>query len=303
MQAPYTYQYSARKIKHLCLAAILFDEGTTITHDFAKTHDKTDKMIAPETPTSSRKELRMSRPSASDGQVSPELEVPAAVKKLHTALFRRANDTHIFAQQALQLLRREQERYESSKKVGLKPYTVPARKGTALASRTDRDLRDVYDRYIEKELYNNFLVALVSQCESFIFDTLRIVLRARPKKLTINCQGVDTKRTIDIDIVLNAQDIDAARNAIIEQRLHSLSYAKPADYLRCLQTIAQIDISDDAFQEYLEVKAARDVIIHNAGIINATYLAKAGDRARGDEGDELVMNTEYFEHCIRVIKQ
>ena len=70
----------------------------------------------------------MSKNHATHENADATRQVPAAVKALHTALIRRTNDTHIFAEQALKLLRREQERYESSKKSTHKPCTVYTRR-------------------------------------------------------------------------------------------------------------------------------------------------------------------------------
>jgi hypothetical protein len=226
-----------------------------------------------------------------------------AVYRLQLGLVRRVNDTHIFVAQALRLLRQAQKRYETSDDPNDKPYTVPSLKKSNVAKRTDEELREIYERYIATDLYNNLVVAMVSQCESFLFDVLRLVLRAYPKKLTITTQGADIKKTIDINVVLDAVDIESVRNAIIEQRLHSVSYAKPADYLQLLHNIAQITTTDDAFADYIEIKATRDIIAHNAGIANATYKEKAGDKARATEGKPLPMNAEYFDHCVVIIKR
>jgi hypothetical protein len=225
------------------------------------------------------------------------------VHELQQKLVRSVNDTHIFVQQALRLLSQAKERYEKSDDPDDKPYTAPSLKKGKVAKRNDEELREIYDRYIATDLYNNLLVAMVSQCESFLFDVLRLVLRAYPKKLTITNQGAEIKKSIDISLVLDAVDIEFVRNAIIEQRLHSVSYAKPADYLQLLNTIAQISTDDDAFAAYIEIKATRDIIAHNAGIANATYKEKVGDKARADDGHPLPMNTAYFDQCVVTIKR
>lgn len=237
------------------------------------------------------------------GKVSRRSTLPEQAYRMHVALVRRVNDTHIFVQQALRLLLDARKRYAASDDSDDKPYAVPSHGKSGVAKRRDDELREIYDRYIATDLYNNLLVAIVSQCESFLFDVLRLVLRTYPKKITMNIQGVELKKVVDIDMVLNATDIENVRCALIEQRLHSVSYAKPADYLQFLNAIAHITTDDDAFAQYIEIKATRDIIIHNAGIANPTYLAKAGPKARVAAEERLPMNAEYFDHCVATIKR
>jgi hypothetical protein len=129
------------------------------------------------------------------------------------------------------------------------------------------------------------------------------VLRTYPKKITMSIQGVEQKKAVDIDIVLNATDIDEVHYALIEQRLHSISYAKPADYLRYLKQVAHVTTSEDAFAAYIEIKATRDIIIHNGGIANAIYIEKAGAKARVALDAPLPMDARYFDQSIAIIKR
>ena len=60
---------------------------------------------------------------------------------------------------------------------------------------------------------------------------------------------------------------------------------------------------DEAFSDYIEIKATRDLLVHNAGRINHIYISKAEDKARGDIGDKVVIDENYFNHCIAVMKR
>jgi hypothetical protein len=234
---------------------------------------------------------------------SRKAKLADAVYRKQLALVRSVNDTHIFVQQALPLLRKAKKQYDASADPEDKPYAVPSHKKSAVAKRNYEELREIYDRYIDSDLYNNLLVAIVSQCESFLFDVLRLVLRAYPQKITMNIQGVEQKRAVDIEMILNASDIDEVRCNLVEQRLHSISYAKPADYLCFLNRVAQVTTDDDAFAAYIEIKATRDIIIHNGGIANAAYIEKAGPKARVAIKALLPMNAKYFDHTIAIIKR
>ena len=43
----------------------------------------------------------------------------------------------------------------------------------------------------------------------------------------------------------------------------------------------------DEIERLAEIKASRDILVHNKGIANAAYVAKAGSRARCRDGEKL----------------
>lgn len=50
------------------------------------------------------------------------------------------------------------------------------------------------------------------------------------------------------------------------------------------------------------MKATRDLLVHNDGVINAIYLEKAGELARGQNGEVVPISSEYFESSVRDMK-
>src|SRR5690606_24248426 len=58
------------------------------------------------------------------------------------------------------------------------------------------------------------------------------------------------------------------------------------------------------FHRYIEVKASRDIFIHNQGVANEIYARKAGSHARVTPGMLLPADAAYFlesyESCLRV---
>jgi hypothetical protein len=67
--------------------------------------------------------------------------------------------------------------------------------------------------------------------------------------------------------------------------------------------IAGVDTSDKAFGHYIEIKASRDIIIHNNRIANATYKSKAGEYARAQVGESVVVDAKYFDHTVMILKR
>ena len=152
-------------------------------------------------------------------------------------------------------------------------------------------------------MYENFIVTAVSQFESYLFEVFRIVISAYPKKLALNIKGVETAREIPLNLLLNANSLSEVIAQIIEQRLNQVSYASPKEYLEYLGSIVGADITDPIFLDYIEIKATRDLLIHNSGVINDIYLAKAGDKKRGEIGQAVTIDTNYFDLCMATLKR
>jgi len=225
------------------------------------------------------------------------------VYRLQLDFVRKINDTHIFVQQALPLLGYAKENLEKPDNQEDRRYYVPSTKKGKFANRTDEELKSIYDRFIRRELYENLIVGAVSQFESFLFDVLRVIISTYPQKLTRNIQGVDTLKTIPISILLESENLDNALSEVIERRLNDVSYAKPKDYLEYFGNITTVDTTDPAFMDYIEIKAARDLVIHNSGVINDVYLGKVGKKKRGELNQKIEIDSEYFNHCVATMKR
>ena len=227
------------------------------------------------------------------------------VNRLHLAFINRIDDTHIFAQQSIPLLESYQSELTDSKSKEHHRYIVPKVKsrGGIPQKRSDKELKEIYDRFIHRELYENLIVTAVSQFESYLFEVLRIVITAYPQKLALNIKGTESKRDIPLELLLSANSLSEVITQIIDRRLNELSYASPKEYLEYLGKLLGIDITDPAFLDYIEVKATRDLVIHNRGIVNQTYLSKVGDKKRGETGQSITIDVGYFDHCVATLKR
>lgn len=225
------------------------------------------------------------------------------VYRLQLALVRRINDVHIFVQQSIPLLEEARKELEGSIHTKDHRYYVPAVGRTKLANRTDEELKEIYDRFISSELYENLIVTAVSQFESFLFTTLKLIISTYPQKLTRNVRGVEISRTVTLEVLLGVNTLEEVLDTIIDKRLIEVSRASPRDYLEYLGNIASIDTSDPAFLDYIEIKAARDLIVHNSCVVNNIYLAKVGKKKRGKVGEKLDIDADYFNHCIATLKR
>lgn len=226
------------------------------------------------------------------------------VYRLHIALVRKINDTHIFATQALQVLRDAQAGGLTDRREGKdRRYDVPSVRKGKFARRKAHEIKQIYSRFLTRELFENFIIAGISQLESFLFDTLRLILTAYPHKLKINLQGLEVDRTVPLDLLLGKEDLQGVIKEIIEDRIATISYASPRAYLQFLAKVADINVKDKAFEHFLEIKATRDILIHSSGIVNSIYIQKAGSMARAQLGETIPIDQKYFDHCVATIKR
>jgi len=225
------------------------------------------------------------------------------VYRLHVNNVRRLNDTHIFASQSIPVLEEVRDEYRQSKSKRDKRYYVPYKGRSKFAKRTDSELKKIFDRYIDSELYANLIIASVSQFESFVADVLRNVIFCYPQKLSTKVKGLSISNDVPLQFLVASNSISEALEKEIDRRINQVFYASPAFYFEYFKQITGVDTTDEAFEDYIEIKATRDLRVHNTGRINQIYLTKAGEKARGKSGDKLEIDEQYFEHCIAVMKR
>lgn len=215
------------------------------------------------------------------------------------------NDAYICLEKTLPLVSREKQKYSPSKKPKQKDrrYFVPAIGRAKFARRKDRELRAILDRFISNNLYEAFLITAVSQFESFLADVLTLIYREYPHKLKIIHPGVAACKDVPLDFLLGGVDLKQILELTIERHLAALLYGKPRVYIDYAGKVAQVDTSDAAFDSYVEIKATRDLIIHNSSTANEVYVEKAGANARGRVGDLLAVDKAYFENAIATLKR
>lgn len=160
------------------------------------------------------------------------------------------------------------------------------------------DLIQHYAHLAHAELPLTAMYHLVTSIETMLMDILREVILAYPKKLS-------GKRTIPLSLVLSSESIDSVRLLAVDSLLHELSYKSPRDFAQSIQEIIDVNLLEiPAFHRYIEVKATRDIYIHNRGVTNDVYVDKAGSHARVKIGETLPIDNNYFlsasESCIQV---
>lgn len=115
---------------------------------------------------------------------------------------------------------------------------------------------------------SHLTVNLVSEVENFLGSAVSAVLRIYPQKM-----GACAFKLVEIISAGSTDElIDRAAKAV----LNEMMYAKPVDYIRRLASILSIDVAplEESWSAFVELKARRDLGIHNSWITNEIYFRK-----------------------------
>lgn len=225
--------------------------------------------------------------------------VSIAIYRAHLRLFRYLNDTWIFTELLRPTLDDRAKQLRTSESKVKRSYPVPKGKGIVLSKRRDEDIGLVYYAQHQRGIFETNIVSMVSRTEAFLQDAVAIVVNAFPQKLGVSAD----KGGIPLDLFLESEERTDVIRRFVALRCEGLMFGKPSDYIDKIAKVLSIDFDPDVVKDFLEVKASRDIIIHNNGRINKLYVEKAGDRRRGESGNELVIDRAYFRHVVVTIKK
>ena len=177
-------------------------------------------------------------------------------------------------------------------------FDIPVISGErVVVARRKSKIFQLVDEAIKCDLYKQALVSAVIVVEDYLIQMLDIILKWYPEKLAI------AERKIDISMVVEAENLDEVLHKIIEKQINSTFYTSPSKYFQYIEHTLAIKLPTDVKASYIEYKASRDVLIHNSGIANSTYIRKAGKLARVKAGEEILIDESYFNDFIRGMKR
>jgi len=230
--------------------------------------------------------------------MSRQHAVSIAIYKRHLRLYRYLNDAWIFSEQMLPGLKERAQTLRGSKSKAKKPYKTPKKDGWVTNKRRDFEIGDIYMAQATRGIFENNIVFAVSRVEAFVEECMTIAIKDQPKKLVI----LADKNGVPLDIVLEHEDRDDILDRYIAMRCEGLMFGKPTDYMKKVGEVLSIELDPDFVADYVEIKASRDIIVHNLGEINSVYEEKAGAKKRGNVGDELTIDRSYFKHVVVTAK-
>ena len=146
----------------------------------------------------------------------------------------------------------------------------------------------------------NGIFQLVMIVEATLGDLIRQVVFRYPNKLS-------AKRQLPLKKVLEAQSIEEVRLTAVNILIHELGYKSPKEFADEVEQILSVNLLEcPSYHRYIEMKATRDILLHNQGIANEVYVAKAGSHARVVAGGRIPISQPYllevYEECLQLIE-
>lgn len=144
-------------------------------------------------------------------------------------------------------------------------------------------------------ILEGLFILAVSSFENSISDTLKILLRQFPEKIK--------SKTIEVskDDILSGGLINKVTERIVVEK----SYKSLKDFLNFFFQTTGIEIQaffeNDDFKYLIEIKATRNILIHNNLHINSFYIDSSGEKARAKNGT-LSINQDYLFQSIMTLK-
>ncbi len=136
----------------------------------------------------------------------------------------------------------------------------------------------------------------VSTLEVFLFNLLQHLLQHNPWQFA--------RSQLELDVVLRATSREEIISAVIGRKLNDLKYERIHDWFEAINKAVNLGCpSSDEIEALAEIKATRDILEHNAGVVNESYLRKAGKRARHALGRHVEIDDTYHLECWQLIKK
>ncbi len=225
----------------------------------------------------------------------------AAVGLLHAQFAQTTNDHQIVLRELLPRLHGLREEALALPPRARRSFRV---KRTGPRERTGRSAASIarmYERFCHYEIWRSFFVYNVSRFEGFLFQILRLVLTLYPERMLVVVHGLPTVKVDALTRVRTSADVPQHLDALIDSHLDRVFRHAPRLYLQYVSTISQVRLPDPDREQYFEVKATRDVLVHGAGVATSAYVRKAGTLARCRAGEELPLDQSYFESSLAVL--
>lgn len=168
--------------------------------------------------------------------------------------------------------------------------------GDLESSKDAQQLAITYETFFASTL----VTTLVSDVEHFFASAVSTALRLHPKKMG--------RQEFKLSDILSASSIDELVDRAAEIVLNRIAYEKPSDYLEKFSEILSIDPSAIAplWSPFIELKARRDLGVHNNWTVNDTYvrkLAEAGIESGFAVGERARPDFSYLEGAVQSVSE
>lgn len=134
-------------------------------------------------------------------------------------------------------------------------------------------------------------VYFVAIWDAFITDTARSILRIHPQVISESTANIQLSKS-DVWDIGNSRDV---KEYLIELEVRKLD----EDRRKLIDTFRDywgIDFKQSLvnLKDIVEIRARRDIWVHNSGVVNEQYKRLAGDETAFDKGQIAEITYEYF---------
>lgn len=158
------------------------------------------------------------------------------------------------------------------------------------------ELSGLAQPYITGYLASATFQHFVSLFEQFVFDLLRAWLTEYPNSLS--------RKQLQFGTVLDAKNKNEIVTAIVQKEVQEIIYKRIAEWFNYFENIASLGYpTEDQILKLAEIKASRDVLVHNNGIANSIYVDKSMGQARFASGETLELPEQYHRESWQLIKK
>ena len=157
------------------------------------------------------------------------------------------------------------------------------------------------ERILKKDIYNSAFVSMVAAMEDYLSKIMTWILLADHQRIKCTISGINFSKDVAITDLID-KDMNEIIEDITEQRVASLFYARPEKQLEYFDKALGLKVNEEIWGKWIEIKARRDLWIHNSGIVNQVYLSKTGDYHLYEAGDEAIITEQYFNDCVATLK-
>ena len=138
------------------------------------------------------------------------------------------------------------------------------------------------------------LLSLVATFDSFIADTLRIMLRNKSKRV------IEPSKTISVKEVMEMSSFDDVITKIIDDEVEELMRGSHDKQIKYIENKLNIDIRNhyDEWGEFMEIFERRNLIAHGNYIVNSHYVRNCNEHGfqvdEGKCGERLSLDERYL---------
>jgi len=163
------------------------------------------------------------------------------------------------------------------------------------------DGQRIKNRIVSRDIYNSAFVSSIAAVEDYLSKIMMWILLCDNKRIKCTIAGVNFSKEVAI-VDLIDKDKDTLIKNVIDQRIEGLFYASPQKQIEYFDKALGIKVDDDIWGKWVEIKARRDLWVHNAGIVNQVYIDKVREYKLCDFGNEAVIDEQYFSDCVANLK-